>query len=421
GELHGTVLRGRSGILTFQVNPDPKDPDTYIADVGQGGLGLPDRDFYLNNDEKSKGLRTKYEAHIATMLQLIGDDKATAETAAKNILAFETSLAKRSKPRAELRDPDATYNKLGFSGFAALDASVPWDAYFAGLGYPGEKVGANLNVSVPDFFKGLGKELKKAKIGTLKSYLRWHTLNASADYLTKAIVDADFEMRKALTGAEKLSPRWERCTDLTNFSLRELAGPLFVAEKFAGDNKKVALEMIAAIEGALAEALPSLEWMDDKTRARALEKMKAITNKIGYPDKWRDYSKVEVGNEFLANVLAAREFNFRHHGDKIGQKVDRGDWYMPPAMVNAYYNPSANEIVFPAGILQPPYFSQDFPMAMNFGGIGMVMGHEVTHGFDDQGRKFDGKGVLQEWWEPEVSKQFEERAQCIDKTYSEIE
>ncbi len=421
GELHGSTFSGGRALLRFHVTPDSKDPDTYIADVSQGGLGLPDRDFYLKDDDKSKDLRAKYEAHIATMLGLAGEDKAKAAEAAKNIVAFETELAKRSKPRAELRDPQATYNKLGYEGFVALDKNVPWDAYFTGLGYEGSAIGEHLNVSVPSFFKGLGDLLKKTELATLQAYLRWHTINATADYLTKAFVDADFEMQKALTGAEKLSPRWERCTDLTNYSLRELAGPLFVAEKFAGDNKKIALEMIAAIEGALEQGLPSLEWMDDKTRARAVEKMKAITNKIGYPDKWRDYSSLEVKDAFLANVLAAKEFNFRHHGDKIGQKVDRSEWYMPPAMVNAYYNPSANEIVFPAGILQPPYFSQDFPMAMNFGGIGMVMGHEVTHGFDDQGRKFDGKGVLREWWEPEVSKQFEERAACVDKTYSEIE
>ncbi len=421
GELHGTALSGRSGLLRFHVTPDSKDPDTYLADVSQGGLGLPDRDFYLKTDDKSKELKAKYEGHIATMLELAGEDPAKAKKAAQQIVAFETELAERSKPRAELRDPDATYNKLGYEGFAALDKSVPWDAYFSGLGYEGSAIGEHLNVSVPSYFKGLGKLLTKTDLNTLKVYLRWHTIDAAAGYLTKAFVDANFKMQQALTGAEKLSPRWERCTDLTNYSLRELAGPLFVAEKFAGDNKKVALEMIAGIEAALADGLPNLEWMDDKTRARAVEKMKAITNKIGYPDEWRDYSKLEVGNALLANVLAAGEFNFRHHGDKIGQQVDRGEWYMPAAMVNAYYNPSANEIVFPAGILQPPYFSQDFPMAMNFGGIGMVMGHEVTHGFDDQGRKFDGKGVLREWWEPQVSKQFDERAACVDKTYSEIE
>ncbi len=422
GALQRGVFAGGRALMRGSVGADDKNPDLYVVTFSQGGLALPDRDMYLKDDETSRGLLAKYQAHVARMLSFLGDSEADASKSAAAIVAFETALAKRSVPRHELRDPNKTYNKLGVDGLKALDTKFPWDRWFTGFGYPESQFGPHVVVSVPDFFKGLGGLLEETDAKTLQDYLRWHLINATASHLSREIVDADFELAKVLQGAEKLPPRWERCVDYVNFGVRELIGPYFVEKKFAGESKQVALSMIQGIEKAFESNLPGLKWMDDDTRARAVEKAKAVANKIGYPDKWRDYSKLtpKVGDH-LGNVVAISEFRIAFEADRIGGQVDRDEWHMPAAMVNAYYSSSMNEMVFPAGILQPPYFSRDFPMAMNFGAIGMVMGHELTHGFDDQGRKFDGKGVLHEWWSEEASKKFDVQAQCVDDLYSNIE
>ncbi|HEY8379531.1 MAG TPA: M13 family metallopeptidase, partial [Nannocystis sp.] len=420
GALDAEFFGGRGPIFDIGVDPDPKRPDVYIVNLDQGGLGLPDRDFYLRTDEASIALRRAYEEHIGRMLVFLGEKPALAGEQAIDILAFETALANLHTPRDQLRDPDRVYNLIGVDGLAKLDPDVNWTGFFKALGYP--SIGGNLNVSVPGYFASVGALVRKTEPRVLQAYLRWHIIRVAAPHLGKEIVDADFRFTAALTGAKQLSPRWERCVNLANYGLGELVGQAFVQERFAGKSKEIALEMIAAIEEAFAAGLPALSWMDDATRARALEKARAITNKIGYPDRWRDYSKLKLSRtSHLGNGLAIRSFLFRRDFDRIGQPVDKGEWHMPPAIVNAYYNPSANEMVFPAGILQPPYFSADFPMAINFGGIGMVMGHELSHGFDDQGRKFDKDGVLREWWDPGVAARFDARAKCIETTYSNIE
>ncbi len=418
GKLHATYFGGGGALFGMYIEPDAKRPDVYVAQAGQGGTGLPDRDFYIN--PQSKALLTAYQEHVARILGFLGETPDSAAAQAAKIVAFETELAKIALPRAELRDPDKTYNLLGVEGLKALDPATPWDVYFAALGY--KKIAGDLNIATPSYFKALGGVVRAAEVSTLQAYLRWQILRTAAPALSKEIVEADFKFTSALTGAKQLSPRWERCVGLANFGLGELVGQAFVKERFAGDSKEVALTMIGHIEAAFEAGLPALAWMDPSTRTRAVEKMKALINKIGYPDQWRDYGKLKLTKkDHLANVIAGRRFQFEHEADRISKAVDKGEWHMPPAIVNAYYNPSANEMVFPAGILQPPYFSADYPMAMNFGGIGMVMGHELTHGFDDTGRKFDATGVLREWWEPSASQKFEERAQCVEKLYDGVE
>lgn len=420
GALDADFFGGHGPLFDLYVEPDPKRPGVYVVHFDQGGTGLPDRDFYLKTDPQTTALRTAYQDHVARMLGFLGEQGERAQALAGKIVAFETELAKIQKPRDELRDPDKTYHLIGVTGLQALDPQTPWPSFFKALGY--SDFGADVNVLVPTYFQQLGPLLRKTDAEALQAYLRWHVLRVAAPQLSREIVDADFKFEAVLTGARENSPRWERCVEIANLGLGELVGQAFVKERFAGESKQIALEMIHAIEEAFAAGLPSLSWMDEATRARALEKARALHNKIGYPDRWRDYARLKLSRkDHLGNTVAIRGFLFRRDFDRVGKPVDKGEWHMPPALVNAYYNPSANEMVFPAGILQPPYFSAKFPMAMNFGGIGMVVGHELSHGFDDQGRKFDKDGVLREWWDPSVAQRFEGRAQCIEKTYAAIE
>jgi predicted metalloendopeptidase len=420
GALDGAFFGGNGPLFSLFVEPDPKRPGVYVAHVSQGGTGLPDRDFYVKTDAQSVALLKAYQDHVARMLGFLGEQGERAQTLAAKIVAFETELAKLQKPRDELIDPDKTYHLIGITGLQALDPATPWPNFFKALGYP--DLGGDVNVTVPTYFQQLGPLVRKTDNETLQAYLRWTILRVAAPALSREVVDADFKFESVLTGAKENSPRWERCVEQANVGLGELIGQAFVKERFAGASKDIALEMIRAIEEAFASGLPALAWMDDPTRARALEKVQALHNKIGYPDRWRDYARLKLSRkDHLGNTSAIREFLFRRDFDRVGKPVDKAEWHMPPALVNAYYNPMANEMVFPAGILQPPYFSEKFPMAMNFGGIGMVVGHELSHGFDDTGRKFDKDGVLREWWDPSVAKRFEGRAQCIEKTYSAIE
>jgi predicted metalloendopeptidase len=350
------------------------------------------------------------------MLGFLGE---TGEEAAA-IVAFETELAKVSRPRQEMRDPEKLYNKIDVSGLKELTPEIPWDPFLGGIGYPDLQ---QLNVAVPEFFEALEGLLKETPSETLQAYLRWNLINGTTGVLTEEIVQANFEFYgKMLQGQQEMRPRWKRCVAATDNALGEILARFFVERRFPGDSKKKALEMVHGIEKAFDDNLPALAWMDDGTRARAVEKSKAVTNKIGYPDQWRDYSSVETSaDDYFGSAMSATEFEFHRNARKIGRPVDRKEWFMTPPTVNAYYNPTANEMVFPAGILQPPFFHRDFPAAMNFGGIGMVVGHELTHGFDDQGRKFDGKGQMTQWWEDEAIEKFEERASCVADLYETYE
>ena len=417
GKLH---VSGVGAVFQLAVAPDFKDPNIEIAHFFQGGLGMPDRDYYLKDDDQSKELRSAYLGHVTKMLALMGESQEEAAKHAGLILAFETELAKVSMPRAEARNLEKIYHKIDITGLKSLTPRLPWDRYLAATGYPGI---ALINAAVPDFFKGVEKLVGETQPEVLQAYLRWHLVHSEADVLPKAFVDENFAFFGAmLSGQKEIEPRWKRCVNATDNALGEALGQAFVDRTFAGDSKTKALDMIRGIETAFESGLARLTWMDDPTRLRAVGKMKAISNKIGYPDAWRDYSSMIIKpGDYFGNTMSAQSFDFRRNVDKIGKPVDRKEWGMTPPTVNAYYNPLVNEMVFPAGIMQRPFFHRDFPAPMNFGGIGMVMGHELTHGFDDQGRKFDGSGQMTEWWEPAVVKKFEEQAQCVEDLYSSYE
>ncbi|MFN7941214.1 MAG: M13 family metallopeptidase [Thermoanaerobaculia bacterium] len=411
---------GAEVLFATAALPDFKDPNTTIAFLSQGGLGMPDRDYYVSDDPKKKELLGKYQEHVARMLALAGEGADAASADAGRIVAFETELAKVSRPRAEMRDRDKLYHKLDRAGLAALAPALPWKSFYDGIGY-GDV--ATVNVTVPEFFAGLEKLVGSTPPDVLRAYLRWQAVHSAADVLARPFVDADFEFYgKTLNGQAEIQPRWKRCVDLTSAALGEAIGRLYVDREFAGNSKQVALEMVRDIEGAFEDNLPNLAWMDETTRQRAIEKARKVTNKIGYPDAWRDYSQLTVTRgDLFADALAANSFEFDRQMRKVGKPTDRAEWRMTPQTVNAYYNPLGNEIVFPAGILQPPFFHKDYPAAMNYGAIGAVIGHELTHGFDDQGRKSDGDGVLREWWEPAVAAKFEQQAACVRDQYSDYE
>jgi endothelin-converting enzyme/putative endopeptidase len=388
-----------------------------IAGADQGGLGLPDRDYYLKTDPKSVKLREQYVAHVQKMLTLLGGSRAQADADAKAVLRVETDLAKGSLDLVSRRDPNQVYHKMSVKELAALSPSIDWPKYFAGVGTPSFK---DLDVSVPEFFKTLDAVLKNSSVADLKTYLRWHLLHSEASLLSKAFVDENFRFYgQTLTGAMELEPRWKRCVEATDGDLGFALGQKYVEQTFPPEAKARVLGMVQEIEKMLGEDLQSLDWMTPATKQQALIKLRGVTNKIGYPDKWRDYSTVKiVRGEAVGNDERATQFEVHRQLSKIGQPVDRGEWGMTPPTVNAYYNPRENNINFPAGILQPPFFDNRMDAAVNYGAIGAVMGHELTHGFDDQGRQFDAEGNLRNWWTPQDAAEFEKRAECFVKEYS---
>jgi predicted metalloendopeptidase len=421
---------GAEPLFDVAVEPSYDEPDTLVAHLGQGGLGLPDRSYYLDEGPQADALRQAYVEHVALMLQASqvaagpadagtkGSQAYLASLAAK-VVALETELARAGRPREELRDPELQRNPMDRPALAKLVRELPWAAYFEAAGRPDAQV---LNVAPPGYFDRMGRLWAKTAWPVRRAYLRWHLLHALAEQLPAALRTAHFELfDRRLHGQAEPSPRWHDCVEATDAALGEALGKQFVARKFSGDSKRIASEMIAQIERAFADALPGLSWMDDATRQRALEKMHAIVNKVGYPEVWRDYGALAIGPDHLANVLAERRFEWQRKTAQIGKPVDDREWHMTPPTVNAYYNPSGNEMVFPAGILQPPFFAADRPMAMNFGGVGMVMGHELSHGFDDTGRKFDGQGRLTAWWGADVVGRFEARAGCVEQLYGGYE
>lgn len=414
----GELQRIEAGAMfRLGVLPDFKDPGTNIAFLSQGGLGMPDRDYYVSDDEDKKRLLAAYREHLVRIFGLLGEDAEAASADADRVVAFETALATASRPRQEMRVPEKLYNKIDRSGLEKLTPDLPWGAFFTALGRPAV---TQINVAVPEFFTALEARLAASEPADLHAYLRWHAVDGLADALPERFVTAQFEFfGRTLAGQQEIEPRWKRCVEATEGALGEAVGKLYVERRFAGDSKAKALEMIADLEDSFEASLPELAWMDDVTRGRAVEKLGAIRNKIGYPDEWRDYSAMKiVPGDYFANYLAGAAFESDRQLHKIGQPVDRDEWRAPPQIVNAFYNPLQNDISFPAGILQPPFFHRDFPAALNYGGIGAVVGHEITHGFDDQGRKFDPRGELREWWEPSVAERFEARAQCVADFYS---
>lgn len=404
----------------FGSIPDFKDSSRMIATAQQGGLGMPDRDYYLKDDAHSKELRDAYVAHVTKMFTLAGDapDKAAAE--AKTVMALETSLAKASRTRVELRDPEKNYNKMDAAQIKALTPDWSWPAYYKGIEAPPI---TDVNVGQPEFFKELNRLLADTPTADWKVYLRWHALHSAAPALADPFVQENFSFYgKQLSGTKELQPRWKRCVQYTNANLGEALGEVYVNKYFPPEAKAHAKDMINNLIAALRSDIPTLAWMGPETKKQALEKLQAFTVKIGYPDKWRDYSKLKIETaSYFGNLRRAQEFEEARDLSKIGRPVDRGEWGMTPPTVNAYYNPTFNEIVFPAGILQPPFYDPKADDAVNYGGMGAVIGHEISHGFDDQGAQFDGQGNLRNWWTPEDKKNFDERGACIVKQFDGYE
>ena len=420
GELQAEIARlqglGVGALFDFGSTQDEKNSTQVIGGADQGGLGLPDRDYYTKTDDKSKEIRKQYEEHVAKMLALVGDDSAKASTEAKAILEVETKLADASMTRVERRDPEKTYHKMNRAVLQTLTPNWSWENYFQEIGYTNIEF---VDVSAPKFFETMSQAIKETPLETWKTYLRWHLVNSYAPYLSDAFVDENFNFGgRVLQGTKELLPRWKRCVTATDRQLGEALGQIYVQKYFPPEAKARALDLVNHLTEALRDDLKTLPWMSPATRKQALIKLAAFTRKIGYPDKWRDYSAYTVDRgPYALNQMRGAQFEFKRDLDKIGKPVDRTEWGMTPPTVNAYYNSEKNEIVFPAGILQPPFFDPKADDASNYGGIGAVIGHEMTHGFDDSGRKFDAQGNLRDWWTPEDEKNFNERATCVEKQF----
>jgi len=408
---------GISVLFSFYSMPDMHDSSLTIANLDQGGITLPDRDYYIRDDAKSVETREKYQEHVQRMFELAGDKPDVAAAEAKTVLAVETGLAKAAMDRTERRDPKKRDHMMQATEIAAAAPNFELIQYFADNGAPKF---SNLNVGNPDFFKAVNEQLNTMPLDDWKTYLRWRTLDSYAPALPKAFVDEDFEFsRKYMAGQKEIEPRWKRCVRSTDRQLGMALGELYVDKVFGPDNKARTVKMVQAIEQAMHTDIGQLTWMSDTTKQQAYTKLQAIVNNIGYPDKWRDYSTVVVvRDDYAGNATRAASFEVMRQYNKIQKPTDRKDWTMTPPTVNAYYRPPMNDINFPAGILQPPFYGTTMDDAVNFGAIGVVIGHELTHGFDDQGRKYDAEGNLKDWWTPEDGKAFEERATCTADEYS---
>jgi len=411
---------GVGAFFGFGSGQDDKNSTMVISNCVQGGLGMPDRDYYTKTDDASKKLRDQYVDHVAKMLTLLGEPANTASDHAKKILALETSLAQASRTQVELRDPQKNYNKMPQTDLQALTPDWNWADYFKEINLiePGD-----INVHQQDVFKAANATFANTPIDDWKTYLHWHLINAAASELSKDFVNENFNFNDAtLRGTKQIKPRWKRVVISTDEAIGEALGKLYVADHFPPEAKARALELINNLKEALSDRIKTLEWMDEPTKQEALKKLAAFQVKIGYPDKWRDYSLLKIDKgPFVLNAMRAENFEVNRDLKKIGKPVDRTEWGMTPPTVNAYYNPTMNEIVFPAGILQPPFFNAKADDAVNYGGIGAVIGHEMTHGFDDQGRQYDGTGNLRDWWSPESAAKFKERSQAIVMQYAEYE
>jgi endothelin-converting enzyme/putative endopeptidase len=413
GHMH-TV--GMTGFFGFGAAPDFKDASQYMLIFAQGGLGLPDRDYYFKTDESSVTLREQYEQHVAKMLELGGSTPAAAAAGAKTVMKIETALAQKALDRVAQRNPTNIYHKMSRDDVKKLMPNFNMSQYLERAEAP---PGDSANVSEPEFLKAVDQVIADNTLADLKTYMRWHVVHSNAHMLPKRFVDENFNFyNKTLTGAAEQRPRWKRCVEATDSDLGEALGKIYVERTFGAEGKARTVAMVQAIEAALERDIAEIEWMSAETKKAALAKLKTVANKVGYPDKWRDYSSLRiVKGDAYGNSQRANAFGYRRQMAKIGKPVDKTEWFMTPPTVNAYYNPLENNINFPAGILQPPFFNRAADEAVNFGAVGGVVGHELTHGFDDQGRRFDAQGNMRDWWTPADGKTFEDRAACIDKQY----
>ncbi|MCJ8167224.1 M13 family metallopeptidase [Pontibacter sp. E15-1] len=410
--------KGISGFFSLYVGQDDKVSTQYALQAGQGGLSLPDRDYYLKDDERSKTIRTAYATHLQNMFQLLGDDVTVAQKKAETVMRIETRLAQASKARVDLRDPYANYNKMTLQEFAKQNPNLKVSQLLTGMGAQAAK---EVIVGQPAFFKELDGMFKSIPLQDWKTYTQWHLARTAAPYLSDDFVQENFNFYgKALSGAKEIQPRWKRALRATDSALGEALGQLYVEKTFSPEAKQKALDMVNNLQEAFREHVRDLDWMSEETKAQALQKLSAFAVKIGYPDKWKDYQGLEISRDsYFTNVMRASQFAFRDNIGKIGKPVDRTEWFMSTPTVNAYYNPSMNEIVFPAGIMQPPFFDPEADDAVNYGGMGAVIGHELTHGFDDQGAKYDYEGNLKDWWSASDLEQFNARADAVANQYDQ--
>src|SRR5437764_5109029 len=409
------LLTRPSPVFNCTSSPDLHDAWMVVADIDQGGITMSDRDYYIKDDEKTKAVRQAYLTYLKKSFVLAGQSEAQAAESAQTVLNIETDLAKASMDRTVRRDPAVHDHKMSLTDAAALAPNLQLVKFFKYAGVPSF---TSLNVENPEFFKQANGIFMKYPVDAWKTYLNWQMIDFAAPWLSDPFVQARFEYRQSLTGQKELQARWKRCVDQTDNSLGEALGQSYVDQTFGVEGKQRMLKMVNALEQSLDRDIATLPWMTDATKKEAKIKLYAIRNKIGYPEKWRDYSSMKISrDDFLGDYTRAAQFEAHRQANKIGKPVDKTEWDMTPPTVNAYYSGQFNEIVFPAGILQPPFFTKELDDAVNFGGIGAVIGHELTHGFDDEGRKFDPQGNLRDWWTPVDAREFEARAGCIANEY----
>lgn len=413
----------RSGFSPYfgvYVASDDTNSMMNIVHMYQSGLGLGDRDYYLNDDSHTKEIRTKYEEHISKMFQLAGYSEPEARKAAANVMKIETEIAGASYEKVKLRDPHANYHKMTVEELSDKIPGFDWKVYFATIGLNGLR---ELNVGQPEMVAKAVELLNRADLGAQKDYLSWKVIDGAASYLSDAFVAQNFEFYgKVLSGTKEMKPRWKRAVGTVDGVMGEAVGQMYVEKYFPAAAKERMVNLVGNLQKALGERIQSLAWMSEETKAKALEKLSTIYVKVGYPDKWRDYSALEIKDDsYWANIERSNLFDFDYMLSKAGKPVDKTEWLMTPQTVNAYYNPATNEICFPAGILQYPFFDMNADDAFNYGAIGVVIGHEMTHGFDDQGRQYDKEGNLKDWWTAGDSKNFEERAEVLVNYFDSIQ
>lgn len=412
-----TLPFGETLIFGAGSTQDPDNSEAQIADLSQGGLGLPDRDYYTNDSAKSKEIREKYLQHVGKVFEQLGDTPGAAQKNAQTVMRMENALAKASWTRVDMRNPYNLKDKVDMTGVEQLAPSFDWPAFFRAADYPQFAI---VNVESPKFFKQVSDLLGDETLDNWKTYLRFHVANSYAPFLSDSFADENFSFYRAyLRGAKEQEPRWRRCVQHTDYNLGEALGQAYVAKVFSPQLKAQALDMVTRIEAAMRQRIDQLDWMSPETKKQALVKLEGIRNKIGYPDKWRDYSSIKlVPDDFAGNMERAGAFELHRQINKVGKPVDHGEWLISAATVDAYYDSQMNDINFPAGVLQPPVYDARMDDAPNYGDTGGTIGHELTHGFDDEGSQFDAKGNLKNWWTKQDREKFDARTKCVDDQYS---